>query len=245
MGSHFSAIGFSFDSQEAMAKVLQEIAPDAEAIPVEVGLYLRWRSATGGELWVQAVDGEVVGLQPHYVGPARMPVCVTARVPLPDDSALDGTWYAWADPDNATGDEALGVYPFLFSAPDARLLDGLQPQARRVLQIALFAHDIRVGETREAFHEEDLRLAPIAAVPLGLFVEEGEPPQALVLYAGTVLSVNRLVEPKGDAFYHLHLATLGGEVDVVASEEQLATVPAVGWAVRVSGWVSARVVPED
>lgn len=242
MANHFRAIGLSIDSDASLMALVERVAPTADAVEVEGGLYLLWRSDMGGELWLQVVGDGLVGLNPHFVGPARLYANILHRVEYEDDSELDGAWYAWANPSEEEGD-----YPFVFSAPDARRLDDLQLPLRCWLQIAVFAHELAVAPTYDALPSlaEGMQMAARSAIPVGLFQEDDAPPRPLVMYTGEVLAAQRLEEEGGGVFVHLHLATLGGEVDVVASAELLAEAPAPGSAVRVLGWVSARLIRED
>jgi hypothetical protein len=246
MANHFRAIGLPIDSDASLMALVERVAPTADAVEVEGGVYLLWRSDllcrgdVGGELWLQVVGDGLVGLNPHFVGPARLYANILHRVEYEDDSELDGAWYAWANPSEEEGD-----YPFVFSAPDARRLDDLQLPLRCWLQIAVFAHELAVAPTYDALPSlaEEMQMAARSAIPVGLF-QEDDAPRPLVMYVGEVLAAQRL-EEDGGVFVHLHLVTLGGEVDVVASAELLAEAPAPGSAVRVLGWVSARLIRDD
>src|SRR5690349_10696740 len=80
------------------------------------GRYLRWDAGGGAQLWLQtAPDGSIVGLHPHFEGPARMRARLTARILRPDQSPLDGAFQALAAPE-ATED-GHRRYPFVFDSP--------------------------------------------------------------------------------------------------------------------------------
>src|SRR4051794_35953903 len=123
MPSHYSNIGFPIDNEVEYRRVAEYAAHAGKIIPVTGGAYIRWEAGEGVELWVQiAGDEDVVGVNPHFQGAARMKVGLTERIDRSADSAFDGGFHAIASP---SAEEVGGDTPFVFDAPDARRYDDL------------------------------------------------------------------------------------------------------------------------
>ncbi len=249
MPSHFSSIGFPVDSQEAFQALAERSWPLATEIRVAGGLYRRRTTGTGpgAELWLQALEGgQLVGLSPHFAGRSANQVRLERRVRRATDTPLDGAFFAWADPEGSTD----GAYPFVFDAPDALTCADLALPCVATVQVALFAHEIEVHASAEAYlaataGPDGAHLEPEAFVPVGLFEPEGavtDPPTAHALLTGRVVEARELTsEPGNRPFQWMFVASLGGAYDVVADLDLLPTTPEPGAVVLAAGWLSGRV----
>lgn len=238
MDSHFEAVGFKVGSDDEFAALAERAVQRGTEIAADGELrYVCWAPGAGVELWAQLDGDELIGLAPHFAGAARMRAGVTHEVFLPKATPLDGTLHGWADP---PADKAVeGDYPFLFDVPDLRRRSIVLPTVVPV-QLAAFAAILDVFADDDAFAasqpEDAPRHAPESFIPVGLI---GDEPAAEALFHGHVQRAERLTNPDtGDAFSHLVVKTLGGEVDVLTGPAELAELPAEGAVVRVGGWLS-------
>lgn len=248
MPSHFGAIGFPAEATDDLPRLLARASRRAETFRCSAGRYLRWASPSGAELWIHLDrSGELVSVQPHFVGASEVPVRVTGAVSHPADSALEGMFHAWADPVAAEGGEPEGAYPFLFAAPDARLHDGKARPFEVVAQVAAFPHEVVAFESTEAFEAGrggEIGLAPESFIPSGLFLPPDQPdaaPEPMAVFAGRVRSRGEAVNDLTDApFGWATVDTLGGSFDVVLDPELMDAPPAVGSILAGTFWLSGR-----
>ena len=99
MPSHMSAIGFPLNSEEEFWELGHRAAEHAEELTVAGGRYLKWCDDSGAQLWVQIDKSDsLVGMNPHFQGNSSVRVGLTAAVARPHDTALDGAFHGWADP---------------------------------------------------------------------------------------------------------------------------------------------------
>lgn len=251
MASHFSSLGMPIETEEDLQKLLNRMAKDARVIDVEAGRYLCWTSDSGAETWVQLTHAnEFVGFNPHYAGKGRMPVRVQQAVDRPESTALDGAYYAWANPQG--GQSENGDYPFVFDVPDFQVepLEAL-PWIGEA-QLAAFSEQLKVFRDEEAFvasQTEEPRFASRCFIPTGLLKseEDSSPPQAFALINGRIREAARLRnELTGGEFVWLLVDTLGGSIDVVADFELLpGGVPRPGEVVSGTFWMSGRVLDRE
>src|SRR5258705_116174 len=99
MPSHFSSLGFRFESLDDFERFTEAVAKDAVTIHTKRGSYLRWTSFSGAELWLQMnKGGELIGAHPHYAGNSSVAVRLTRQIRRGDDTELDGAFHAWINP---------------------------------------------------------------------------------------------------------------------------------------------------
>src|SRR2546423_1089017 len=150
MPSHMSDLGFLVESKADFEALALEALEHGTEMQTASGLYVRWSPGANIELWMQLdANGDVVGLNPHYAGQTRMRVGLTARVPRPESSILDGAFHGWADPTDAEPES--GAYPFLFDVPDYELTGAVAVPSIREVQLTAFAHELKAYESAEAY----------------------------------------------------------------------------------------------
>ena len=134
-------------------------------------------------------------MNPHFGGATRVQVAVTSVIGRPDDSPLDGAYYAWADPSD--DDSESGCYPFVFDCPEATAYGHLALPTSTAVQIAAFAHSIEVWDSVESYNAaggDSSKLASKSFIPSGLFTPDGEsagPPESEAILTGTVAHPSR------------------------------------------------------
>ena len=222
------------------------LANISEGVPVERGTYLPWSSDSGAEVWLQVDrDGDIVGIAPHFSGPACFNAGLTSPVARPGQTALDGSFHGWASP--LDEDPETGCYPFVFDVPDYGCHRDLALPALVPVQVAAFAHEIEVHESVEAFDSAQARGAKMASrsfIPAGLFRPDGEaadPPEAYGVFAGHVVeSAKQHNEMSGKSFYWALVESYGANFDVVIDPTLTEAEPRAGGVVFGSFWLSGR-----
>jgi hypothetical protein len=246
VASHFSTIGLSVDSEQAMYDLANRVGPLAEPLEAGDGVYFRWADPSGAELWLQSRGNDLLGMNPHFSGKSAVRVKLTARVDTGSPSPLDGTFHGWADP--SEGDGASGAYPFVFDAPDARLHDGLTLPAVVRVQVAAFTHEVEAFDSPEAHaasQDSEPKFASKSFIPSGLFTPQGEstPPRATAILTGQVLEAERRTNHlTGMPFYWVLVETYGGVYDVVIGPDLLSDAPKAGGVVSGSFWLTGRIL---
>jgi len=241
-----SSIGFPVSSRDEFFALARQIAGSAQRFDVSGGRYLCWKDPSGAELWLQVDDsGQLLGMSPHFSGSSDVRVALTASVERPDDTALDGAFRGWADPQNE--DAVPGAYPFVFDCPNARMYDDvLVPSVARV-QLAAFAHEVDLFDSPDAHsaaQTEELKFASQSFIPSGLFPPDGDttaPPQAYAIITGHIREWHRFINSVTDeAFLWVAVETHAATVDVLMDPELVSSSPVVGGVLSGSFWLSGR-----
>jgi len=247
MASHFSSIGFSVGTPEAFVQLARQVSSQATAVVVRGGRYLRWAGASGEELWLQLDSGDdLIGMNPHFSGPARVRVGILERISRPGATQLDGGFDAWASP--PSDDPTDGCYPFAFDLPDASVYSDLEFPSVAEAQIAAFAHEVSFFESEAAYRSgrQGRLLAPKAFVPTGMFRrsnESSEAPAAEAVFTGQVVRASVLTNSlTRRPFYWALVDTFGGQYDVVIDPQLLSREPAAGGLLMGSFWLSGRLM---
>ncbi|HEX6036522.1 hypothetical protein [Longimicrobium sp.] len=244
MPNHFEAVGFAVRDDAQLADVAVRAAEEGASVLTRAGEYRRWAPGGGAELWVQLDGNHIVGLTPHFAGDTSLRAGIVGRVAHPEDTALEGALHAWANPPQV-GPADTGDYPFIVAVPDFRALDRLRfPSVARV-QVAAFAHELRVYPSGEAYLDAQpsgIRFAEESFIPLGMFTDdENAVPEPVAVLSGRVLAAGRRTNPAGGDFWWMHVRTLGGEMDVVAEPALVDAEPVAGGVVSGTFYLSGRV----
>lgn len=245
--NHWSSIGFPLETSIELLELAAQAAKNGVPIEAGRGTYIRWSTSVGAELWAQAdPDGNLMGLNPHYSGDAKLRVRLEDRIVYPGAPVLDGAFYGWANPDSSRAER--GDYPLVFDTPDYDLHRLLELPAVMDVQLSAFARELHAfgGETEYRASRWGETFAAESFVPSGLFKPDGEsvdPPQADAIFVGHVLGTSLLTNPvTGAEFYWARVRTLGGEVDVVADPKVLRGSLVEGGVVWGWFWLSGRLL---
>jgi hypothetical protein len=247
MPSHFSTIGFAIEAEEDLFAVVDSLASQARTHVLDHGSYLEWRCPSGAAMWLQLdAEGDLVGVNPHFTGKARLPIAVTSRIRRKTDTELDGAFHAWANPEGEQVES--GAYPFVFDAPDAARHAKLALPARTIVQVAAFAHEVEIfgseAEREASLPKDGPEFASRSFVPTGLFKDAGDesPPEAHAIFTGEILEVATLFNSFSTRrFCWALVSTLGGDYDVVLDDALIAEEPPVGGILSGSFWLSGRI----
>ena len=248
MSNHMSDLGFLVESKADFEALALQALEHGTELQAASGAYVRWSPGASVELWMQLdADGNIVGLNPHYAGDTRMRVGLTARVPRPESSILDGAFHGWAAPENSEPES--GAYPFVFDVPDYELTCAVVVPSICEVQLTAFAHELQAYESEAAYDEsqhDPIKFAAESFIPAGLFNPDGEtntPPQAYAIFTGRVLDTALITNPASEReFCWAHVRTLGGELDLVADPDLLSGYLTKGGIVSGSFWLSGRLI---
>lgn len=245
--SQFSALGFSVRSGEDLAALASRVAERADTIDARDGQYLKWAPASGEQLWLQVKrTGDAMGMNPHFEGKSSVRIAVEARVSREAHTPLDGTFLAWANPQDgaATG----GDYPFAFDCPDAAVHEALALPVTVTAQIAAFAQQLSVYESEAAYNaaqaEQGQSFPSRSFIPSGLMSPSGEPiapPESHALMSGHIIEAEaRENTVTGEPFWWALMDTRGGTFDVVIDPSLLTAPVRAGNVVSGWFWLSGR-----
>ncbi len=239
MPNPFVCLGFPVGSVADFAKLSAQTLRNGQPIRTDAGTYKRWTVGGGPQLWVDLnYADKIIGFDPHFVGRARMRVRLTERVKQPNDSLLEGAFYAWANP---WRDGPYGDTPLVFRVPDFARYDTLALPADTDVQIAAFPHSLSAYASDAEYAagvEGKAHLAAEAFIPSGTFKPGGErivPAQPHAIINGHILRTALYRNPvTGLNFHWAHVRTYGGEYDLVVDPATLSGPLIVGGV--ISGW---------
>lgn len=249
--SNLSDIGFPTPDEQAVNEMIMHVLELAKPIQCAQGFYLKYSDASGAEIYLQGnFDQELVGFNPHFAGKSRRTVGVTRKIER-DSSELDGGFHVWANPSDSDA-ETSGECPFVFDAPDFRLVEIENFPVLKDIQLTAFAsNDFKIFSSEEDYYasqENETKFASNFFIPDGLFNfdsenwDENAPPRPIGSFAGEIkefeLKKNQL---SGQEFYWLLVETLGGEVDVVVDPKFVAEEPKTGGIVSGQFWLSGKI----
>lgn len=243
MASHFSSIGFKIEEFEDVVPLADKVVLHNQKYESGGGLYWQWPVGDGVELWLHTSrKKEFYTIVPHFAGKESGRVRITAPVPGDPAVPLVGGYHAWANPDSSPdGTE----FPFIFEAPDPHRFSGYVGEIVPV-QITAFAHEIQhlTPEEYEA-QDQELKLAKRSFIPSGLFGEKDKDltQKAMGLFTGEVSNAEKKTNAETQTpFWHVRVATLELEFDVVADQSEFSDAPKPGDILQVSGWLSGRIL---
>ena len=239
-----SDIGFNVETEEEFQELASRAYEEGKAFEMIDGAYIKWAPGEGIEVWLQVdVNGDIVGINPHFSGSSSMRVCLDERIRGLEGS-LDGAFHAWANPENETPDT--GDFPFVFDVPDFHLTEATKLPAFVTIQLAAFAHELRSFDSDEDYEKSqthEIKFASESFIPAGTFVPEGQPPLAEAVFTGHVLETSLITNPvTGREFCSAKTRTLGGEIDVVADPALLNGLLIEGGVLTGSFWLSGRLL---
>jgi hypothetical protein len=247
--NNFSDIGFNIETHEQLSQLYENTAGEGFSIKCGKGTYIRFRDASGAELyWQLNSRNEVIGMNPHFKGKSKRTVCLTQTVDR-SDSELDGAFYAWANPKIADYPES-GKFLILFDLPDYQTLGKINFPKNFDIQLTAFAtEEFNIFESEKAFfnsQSKDLRMAVPSFIPSGLFSAdciELETPGSFGLLSGYIKEWElKLNSKSNNKFYWLLLDTLGGEIDIVADPKLLTKEPQKGNILHGQFWLSGQLL---
>lgn len=248
MPNHMSTLGFQIGTPQDFADLARWAAESGKAIELSGGeQYIVWSPGDGIELWAQVDQrGELIGMNPHFSGDARMRAHLIKRFSRPEDGPLDGAFYGRAG-FSGDGPED-GLYPFAFDAPDFRTYDARRPPANVTVQLAGFARELKAFADEQALRAKGSLMAVESCIPSGTFTPGPgggpiDPPKSEVIFYGRVLETAQLVNSLTHLpFYWARVRTLGGEFDMLADPEVVEGTIVKDGIVGGLFWLSGRLI---
>ena len=252
MADYFESIGFTLERPDFETQ-LQRALAEGQHLVAPHGDYHVWQLGDA-ELWVTMYRlgkrRELAGANPHFAGGARMTVIVES-LDRNDEFPLEGEFFAWAAaPGEESDARAHGIYPFSVSVPDYDIVaERHSPPFRGTLALAGFVSDVEAWPDEPAFANAQRREGEVVAfasksfVPVGLLGKHVGRARSHAIVTGCVSAARALENAAtGRAYRALRVETYGGELDIVASQAQLPTLPELGAIVRANCWLSGRLV---
>jgi hypothetical protein len=238
-----TSIGFEAHSREDFEKLAEYAFNSGERIKTKKGIYSFSEFGQGIELWLQMnKNNEIIGLDPHYSGLSRIKVRITNEIISNSDSILDGSFHAWADPDES---EESGAYPFVFDMPNRANYGDIDLPQIISIQLVAFADELSVFDTEDDFNKSqdgELKFAAESFIPSGLFGDQ-DAPSATAIFTGKVIETSLITnEYTGVSFSWSLVKTLGGEIDVVVDKDLLSKEIFPGGIITGSFWLSAKFI---
>jgi hypothetical protein len=264
MTDHFSVIGFRARSAEELAELVTKLPESGgQSQPCAPGLYYRWRSESGSELWIHLLkEGEnfsIVGVTPFFGGRGRMPVRVMKKRQRPFDNAFEGAVFVEVEPGHRPHQCATVA---LFDLVDYACWANRAGTFLATAQVAAFPQDMVVFPNAETFTQsqahQQVKFAPESFFASGLFSGPGEGAGQAVFHdpnedrfeaASRAFFTARVLECEvrrneitGQEFHSALVKTLGGTLDVVADKTQLRGELHPGNIVQGEFWLCARLI---
>ncbi|MCQ4088377.1 hypothetical protein [Saccharibacillus sp. JS10] len=220
--NHMTMLGFQMQEEDDFLELANTVYERGNLIRTAKGAYVRFEAGGGAELWLQLnAEGVAIGMQPHFTGAGLMRIGIEAEVMREEGSELDGTFYAWAEPENA-GEK---LYSFVFDLPDRDHYGPLTQPMLQYVQLAAFAHDINVFANEVEYEHYQLSQSLVAPIiPAQSFLstglnDDGGEDISTAKFSGTVLRAGWIKnELTGRYFQWALVRTYGGDIDVVADE---------------------------
>ena len=145
--SNLSDIGFPTPDEQSVNEMIMHVLEVTEPIKIAHGFYLKYTDLSGAEIYLQGnQQQELIGFNPHFAGKSRRRVALNRKIER-DSSALDGGFYAWANP--LKDDFRKGEYAFVFDAPDFRIIEINDFPVVKEIQLTAFAsNDFKIYAER-------------------------------------------------------------------------------------------------
>lgn len=244
MPNHMTTVGFNVQSREDFENIAEYAIATGTRIKAKNGHYVFSKTEKSIELWLQInKKNEIIGLNPHFSGSSKMKVGITNEIFPDSNNSLDGTFHAWAEPDESIES---GSFPFVLDMPNRGIYDGefLFPQILNI-QLAAFAHELTIYNDEDEFtqsQDREIKFAAESFIPSGLF---GDSPSAMAIFTGRILDTANIYNEQSKLNFTWALVkTLGGEIDVVIDKELVNNEMIVGGIISGSFWISAKFIDE-
>ena len=247
MATHLSCLGFEVTDRASLDSLLVRLASESDQLPCAEGVYLRWLSDAGPEMWLlYHREQGLVGFNPHFHGDSRVEAVKARAFERPNRTVLDGSLVVRTAEAGRTG--APQGADLVIDMPDYRVGGRLVGDEPVGLQITAFAHSIRTWGSADAYLASDdtgARLGIGSFVATGLagdrMLDSNPDPESQAVLVGTVEASERLSNPVGGDFFWARVATDVGSFDVVTDPELLDQPIEPGAIIRGRFWLSGRV----
>lgn len=230
--NHYTGIGLPLTEQSHFEEALPRLLDAAQTLVQGNALtYYVYTDSSMAQVWLGTDDKGVLSFEPFFQGKAQRELYLDSIFPADNGTALISA---------RLSENREAAQPLMFSVPDGDTLKENQIGSTAQVLLAAFAEDVRLFADAEAYQQASVRLNhPLPALrPAG---QNGG--EAYVLLTGTLTTVEkRLNEFGGRPFYHLTIATEGGDLEAVADVDLLADAPQAGRVIQGLFWLAGRVI---
>lgn len=245
----FEQIGFATEAKDAFYRMVGDVAQRGVLMNNKQGAYVLYQDKSGAQLYVIInSDKQIIGVKPQFRGKSRRRAFLTKSFPH-SAQPLEGSYYAWANPKEVNKPES-GDYPFIFEVPDFiqnRTID--LPRLWEIQLTALVNGAFFLFDNPEEFklsQQTSLALSFKSFIPTGVF-QAANPKEnqthATALFSGTIEQVERKFNTYTESYFYWFLVdTLGGMIDVVASEDEVPAPPVQGGVLQTEAWLTGQLL---
>ena len=253
MASHFSDIGFHFDSKEDMEDFLGwAFFEQSRELRLPWGRVALYQQENGLQYWFPLnEDGEALDQNFHFASSLRNKISILSCI-VEDVAGQSGLYHCEIDLDEGDG-YTIPEVPINLYLPAAGYLGPFEPGLACTAQLACYAETLTVYDTLEAhgvaIKSGEAIMAAESFIPSGTFGLEGDTafkPSSRAIISGVVEGAERLNNSAtGLPFDHLQVRSLGIRYDVLADPRLYDALPQPGAVVEGQFWMTALVWPEE
>lgn len=230
----YAAIGLPIRTHTDFTDYLAHLVDDGEIRLALLGMYIRWHTHHGAELWAQIADnGEILNVEPFFAGRGRLNLELLQRYDEDEALAMAGVFEGRIDQSTPS---------LRFDCPMYALNDDLILPSQQVVQATLFAHMITLFPDLDALLTTPWSATfPSLAHPHDIAINPRS--SALVMLTGTILQAALLNNPIGNAsFWWILVQTHGGTVDIVCEPYLIEGSPLNGGVIQCLGQLSGAII---
>ncbi len=242
--SQFECIGLSAKTDSKVIDLINKTIEKAKTVQIPNAKTEHYKVFNDGkaQIWYLFKDNELLSAHPHFQADNKPRVSIVNYVI--DEENATGRLIAYLKP---TEDLQNGLAPIVFNVPDFWLIDEMQFPFAANIELAGFAININLFSDVDEFFAktetlQDLKLSDKALIPTGLFVEENQKPEPLVLMSGHIISSEKIYSVEtGQDYYHLNIESIEN-IDILAPAYAFKSEPKQGMIVLGDFYLSGRLV---
>jgi hypothetical protein len=247
-------VGFPGRGIEDYFETYKQMCENGEVVVANGAKYLTWAPGEGVEVWTRIEEGGPdANFHSYFAGGARMKVALLEKTARASRVFSEGAFFCRGGAFEGEGWIA-GCLPFVFDAPFFHLYDGLSLPRLCAVQLTGFASIMKGFEYEEEFDEEfpaddegycwDYKhfIPESFLKPRG---EGGELQPSRAAVSGYVADTGIITNPvTGLDFCWARVETIGGEVDIVCSPDNLHGYLVKGGLAVANCYLCGRLVDE-
>lgn len=247
MASHYSDIGFIFNSADNLKKFLMDIFDKGIPIRSKHGRYQYVVVDDKIEFWIHLDKrNAVLGLDFHFASNNTIPIRFDHWIaPDSNDDRLSGSIYVWYQ---RNGD----LFPFVIDVPNADLYRKIRKNEILIIQVACFAEELFLYDSDEEYDASqggEPKFHSEFFIPSGTFSlsdTEDKEPSANAIFSGHIKAFEKRKNSiHGLEYYYFTTECQGALFDIAADSEMIHKEPVVGGVLKGSFWMSGKIISEQ
>jgi len=247
MPSHYSDMGFSFNSADEHAIFLQQVFDSGKDVLSKNGTYRIVIIDEKIEFWIQIMKSgllkrksRIESVEFHFSSTNSNSVRFDYWIEPKE--YLSGKAYVW---NVYNGNDSL---PVVLNMPDADLHHRLKKGNIINVQFACFSEELDLFDTKEEYYESQTsepKFSDEFFVPSGTFNigETPKKPTSHVMFSGCILSAEKRTNSHTlKNYYHFTVKCQEVIFDVLADTEFVMKEPKIGGVLSGSFWISGKII---